>query len=428
VKRVSKVGLTVVALILIAVALWFFRPWSEYSPYKIVAFRSAHTEAQWFANFHKVLPSRRIAPSESPRQWPRTPQELNITYEWEGEQKTLRDYMAQTGVTGFMVLQDGAIAYEHYANGSMPETRNMIWSVAKSYTVTILGLALKEGVIKSLDDTVEIYAPRFKGTAYGETSIRHVAMMSSGMNFGPNDKWGPISLWAKTYFDLTARQFDMDDVAADMDRLTPPGIEFRYRFPDTHVISAVLRGAYAESYGGKVTWAQLMEDKLWQPFGFGGEAFWVISPADEEGTSWGHAGVSMRLLELAQLGQVYLDNGVPYGEAGGQSRFTEEWVDGVSKPNARFQEPALDSFYPHQGYSRQFWIPQDYDGEFMALGGFDQVVWIDLKRNAVIAQTAAGSRHGGVSPLEQFKVFRAVVAASSIDVAHQEPATGEATQ
>lgn len=161
-KRVSKVGLTVVALILIAVALWFFRPWSEYSPYKIVAFRSAHTEAQWFANFHKVLPSRRIAPSESPRQWPRTPQELNITYEWEGEQKTLRDYMAQTGVTGFMVLQDGAIAYEHYANGSMPETRNMIWSVAKSYTVTILGLALKEGVIKSLDDTVEIYAPRFK--------------------------------------------------------------------------------------------------------------------------------------------------------------------------------------------------------------------------------------------------------------------------
>ena len=70
--------------------------------------------------------------------------------------------MAQTGVTGFMVLQDGAIAYEHYANGSMPETRNMIWSVAKSYTVTILGLALKEGVIKSLDDTVEIYAPRFK--------------------------------------------------------------------------------------------------------------------------------------------------------------------------------------------------------------------------------------------------------------------------
>jgi hypothetical protein len=345
---------------------------------------------------------------------------LNVTYEWEGQQKTLQDYMAQTGVTGFMLLQDGAIAYEHHANGSTPETRNMVWSIAKSYTVTILGLALKEGVIKSLDDTVATYAPRFEGTAYGDTSIRHIAMMSSGINFGPENKWGPISLWIKTYFDLTARQLDMDDVAAGMDRLTPPGVEFRYRFPDTHVISAVLRGAYAESYGGSVTWAQLVEDKLWKPFGFGGEAFWVISPAGEKGTSWGHAGVSMRLLELAQLGQVYLENGVPYGIQEGEensgSRFTYGWRDGVSKPNASFQEPAPDSFYAHQGYSRQFWIPQDYDGEFMALGGFDQVLWIDLKRNAVIAQTAAGSRYGGVSPPEQFKLFRAIIAASSAEV------------
>ena len=412
-KKGLKIGFAVFAGLLLALALWFFRPWSDYSPYKIVAFQSTHNDGQWFANFHKVLPSRRIAPSDSPRQWPRAPQDLNITYQWEGEQKTLGDYMAQTGVTGFMVLQNGAIAYEHYANGSTSETRNMVWSVAKSYTVSILGMALKEGVIKSLDDTVETYAPRFKGTAYGETSIRHIAMMSSGINFGPNDKWGPISLWAKTYFDLAMRQFDMDDVAADMNRLTPPGIEFRYRFPDTHVISVVLRGAYANSYGGKVSLAQLVEDKLWKPFGFGGEAFWVISPAGEEGTSWGHAGVSMRLLELAQLGQIYLENGVPYGEANGVSRFTEEWLDGVSKPNAPFQEPAPDSYYPNQGYSRQFWIPQDYDGEFMALGGFDQVVWIDLKRNAVIAQTAAGSRHGGVSPLEQFKVFRAILTKSS---------------
>jgi hypothetical protein len=290
--------------------------------------------------------------------------------------------------------------------------------------VTILGLALKEWVIKSLDDTVATYAPRFEGTAYGDTSIRHIAMMSSGINFGPENKWGPISLWIKTYFDLTARQLDMDDVAAGMDRLTPAGVEFRYRFPDTHVISAVLRGAYAESYGGSVTWAQLVEDKLWKPFGFGGEAFWVISPAGEKGTSWGHAGVSMRLLELAQLGQVYLENGVPYGIREGEkngegikeSRFTDDWLHGVSKPNASFQEPAPDSFYAHQGYSRQFWIPQDYDGEFMAVGGFDQVLWIDLKRNAVIAQTAAGSRYGGVSPLEQFKLFRTIITASSAQI------------
>ena len=423
-KKELKIGFTVFSGLLVVLALWFFRPWSDYSPYKIVSFRSSHTEAQWFANFHKVLPSRRIAPSESPRQWPRAIQDLKVTYEWEGQQKTLQDYMAQTGVTGFMLLQDGAIAYEHHANGSTPETRNMVWSIAKSYTVTILGLALKEGVIKSLDDTVATYAPRFEGTAYGDTSIRHIAMMSSGINFGPENKWGPISLWIKTYFDLTARQLDMDDVAAGMDRLTPAGVEFRYRFPDTHVISAVLRGAYAESYGGSVTWAQLVEDKLWKPFGFGGEAFWVISPAGEKGTSWGHAGVSMRLLELAQLGQVYLENGVPYGIREGEkngegikeSRFTDDWLHGVSKPNASFQEPAPDSFYAHQGYSRQFWIPQDYDGEFMAVGGFDQVLWIDLKRNAVIAQTAAGSRYGGVSPLEQFKLFRTIITASSAQI------------
>jgi len=79
VKKGLKIGFAVFAGLLLALALWFFRPWSDYSPYKIVAFQSSHNDAQWFANFHKVLPSRRIAPSDSPRQWPRAPQDLNIT-------------------------------------------------------------------------------------------------------------------------------------------------------------------------------------------------------------------------------------------------------------------------------------------------------------------------------------------------------------
>jgi len=66
----------------------------------------------------------------------------------------------------------------------------------------------------------------------------------------------------------------------------------------------------------------LVEDKLWKPFGFGGDAYWVISPEGEEGTSWGHAGVSMRLLEMAHLGQIYLED----GEIDGVSRFPDDWL------------------------------------------------------------------------------------------------------
>jgi len=147
-----------------------------------------------FVNYDRIWPVDRLSPSPKPRTYPRDVRPIEpIAYTFEGKASTVGDYMTRANVNGLLVLKDGKVLYEAYRNGVGPDSQHSLWSASKSYTVTILGIAIKEGVIRSLDDTVETYAPQFKGTAYGPVSLRHVAMMSSGVQFF-HDKGTPNRL------------------------------------------------------------------------------------------------------------------------------------------------------------------------------------------------------------------------------------------
>jgi CubicO group peptidase (beta-lactamase class C family) len=103
-------------------------------------------------------------------------------YEYEGQQYPVTDYIETANIAGLMVLQGGMVRFEYYGKGIDAESRYHIWSATKSFTSTLVGMALFEGKISSLDDTVEQYALQFAGTAYGKTTLRHLLMMSSGID------------------------------------------------------------------------------------------------------------------------------------------------------------------------------------------------------------------------------------------------------
>ena len=355
-----------------------------------------------FARWDELLPYGLIPASSNPYFFQKKIIPLDVTYEHEGVQRSLEDYMKEYWVAGLMVLRGGEIVSEQYRHGINEESRYQIMSATKSFTSTIIGMALYEGVIKSIDDLAKDYAPQFEGTAYGEVSIRHLLMMSSGINYFHNKGFPDRQ---EAYKQVFALGRDFDDFAAELGNRVPPGTDFNYIATDSQVLGAVLRGAYDKPYH------TVIKEKLWERIGMAGSTF--LSRNAPDGHGFGHACLCPRLIEFAHLGQLYLNDGV----WDGKRLLPEDWVRTAGSPQAPFQEPT----HRKLGYGYQFWVPPNYNGEFMALGAFGQVLWIDLKRDAVVAQfsgfaktTQLLDRRGKADPdpdadMEPPAVMRAII-------------------
>ncbi len=354
------------------------------------------------SRWDELFPYGLIPASRNPHFFEKKIIPLDISYEHEDVQRSLEEYMKEYWVGGLMVLRGGEVVYEQYKHGINEESRYHIMSATKSFTSTIIGMALYEGMIKSIDDLAKDYAPQFEGTAYGDVSIRHLLMMSSGINYFHN-KGFPDRQEAYRQVFLEGRDFD--DFAAERDFRVPPGTDFNYIATDTQVLSEVLRGAYDKPYH------TIIKERLWGRIGMAGSTF--LSRNAPEGHGFGAFGLCPRLIEFAHLGQLYLNDGVWDGER----LLPEDWVRTAGTPQAPFQEPTSRKL----GYGYQFWVPPNYKSEFMARGAFGQWLWIDIERDVIIAQisgyvgdTQLMDRRGKSDPdpdddMEPFAVFRAIV-------------------
>ena len=377
IRQVLKTAGALMLTAIIAGAVLFTKPWDDLQSWRffltqpVVAWRG-----DIFTNWGVIQPLAELRASSKPREYDR---DLNppegISYSLEGRTVALPDYLDRANISGLMVIHDGVVKLEYYAQGLDPESRNHIWSASKSFTSTLVAMALHEGKIKDLDDTVEQYAPQFSGTAYGETPIRHVLMMSSGIDFF-HGKGKPNR--TDMYWDIIQKREDFDQWAARLPRRVPSGTDFNYIATDTHVLAAVLRGAYDQSF------PQIVQERLWERGGFGGDASWGL---DGSGHAMGHCCLSLRLEDFANLGQLYVED----LKLNGEKTVPENWFSLVEQPQGDFQEPSFDAAgNMREGYSLQFWIPHNYKQEFIAAGAFGQYLWVDRRQGSVIAQFSLG--------------------------------------
>ena len=348
-----------------------------------------------FSHWDEVLPYDYIPPSSKPYFFSKYVIPFNVNYAYKGVLRSLDEYIIDNAIAGLMVLRDGEIIFEEYRYGLDSESRYHLWGAAKSFTGTIVGMALHDGDIKSLDDLTKDYAPQFKGTAYGDVSIRHLLMMSSGVNFfrnqgSPNRRDMFHQIWGGDR--------DLDDFSAELSFRAAPGTDFNYLDTDTHVLSAILRSIYDKPY------YEIVIEKLWERLGMAGSAFWSKNAPD--GHTFGNACLCLRLIEFGHLGQLYLNDGV----WDGKRLLPEGWVHECSTPRAPFQEPKPSN----RGYGYHFWIPPDSKGEFMALGAFNQILWIDIERGVVVAQFSANEDQldNPRSVMEPDAAMRAIVDAA----------------
>ncbi|MCW0196543.1 serine hydrolase [Sphingopyxis sp.] len=272
-------------------------------------------------------------------------------------------HMAQQRNAGLIIVQDGKIRLEKYALGYGAAGRWTSFSVAKSFTSTLVGAAVKDGYIKSLDDKVTVYIPGLRGSAYDDVSVRQLLTMTSGVK------------WNEDYTDPKSdvAQFNLQKPVAGEDitvsymktlpREAPAGSKWVYKTGETNLI-----GVLVSSATGK-TLSDYLSEKVWKPFGMEQDAVWMLGPTGHEISG---CCISASLRDYARLGEFILNGGV----AGGQKVLPDDWL-----PAATTKQADID--LPGRGYGYQWWTNDD--GSFAAQGIFGQGIFIDPKRGLVIA-------------------------------------------
>lgn len=307
-------------------------------------------------------------------------------------------YMAHQRNAGLIILQDGKIRFEKYAMGYGPEGRWTSFSVAKSFTSSLVGAAVKDGYIKSLEDKVSAYIPGLRGSAYDDVTVRQLLTMTSGVKWNEDytDRNSDVAL-----FDRHQPDPGEDITVSYMKRLpreAPAGTKWVYKTGETNLI-----GVLVSSATGK-TLSSYLSEKIWTPFGMEGEAIWMLGRTGHE-----IAGccISARLRDYARFGLFILGG----GKAGGKDVLPADWL-----PQATQKQADIDQ--PGRGYGFQWWTNDD--GSFAAQGIFGQGIFIDPKRKLVIASNGnwpTATDPEGVGK-EREDMYRAVQAAVDAEASH----------
>lgn len=394
--RIIGAIIAVILVFALAAAGWYYRPWSPYSPARITALDDPERFAETFQRMDEILPARTIEAAD-PEPLPEAVAPLQIRYEWDGRTRSLDDFMADANTIGLVVLRDGIVVGERYGHGATSQTRFTSWSVAKSFVATLIAMAIEEGRIESLDDPAARYAPDFEGTAYGQTSLRHLLMMSAGVDFVEDYADGPESDIRPFFFNTFIMRQSPDRMAGEIARNREPGRDLHYVSPNSHVLSAVVRNVY----DGQL--AAIVEDKIWTPLSMTSDASWLTNTDTPRGIELGYCCLQATTRDYARFGQFYLQGGM----WGGERMVPEWWVETATRPTAPFQEPGPDARYAPRGYGLHFWIPPEPQGEYFMAGVYGQYVWVDERRGVVVAMNAGdpvwGQREG-----EAFTLMRAI--------------------
>ena len=288
-----------------------------------------------------------------------------------GGEAWLDAYMASHHIAGLMVLHRGQVRLERYGLDFGPEQHWESYSVAKSVTSTLLGIALAQGHLRSLEDPVSTYIPELAGSAYEGVTVGQLLTMTSGVRWN-EDYADPQSDVAQMYLGpCVDGQAHALSYLRGLPRAHPPGSHWNYNTAETDLIGLVVERATGRPL------AHYLSDTIWKPYGMAADATWIRDECD--GSNTGGSGLSATLGDYARLGQFMLEG----GRIDGQQVIAEAWMQGAVR--GQDSEGA-----PERGYGYQWWT--DPDGSYSAVGIFGQMVHIDPARELVIAQVAAWPR------------------------------------
>jgi CubicO group peptidase (beta-lactamase class C family) len=347
-------------------------------------------QVETFREMSMIYPVRVIRRAAAPSPLPRGPGcELPPSFDYFGQRQETAAFLAEMETTGLLILQDGQVVFEDYWLGNDATTQSIAFSVSKSFASALIGIAIGEGAIASVEDPVTRYAPQLAGGGYDGVRLKDVLQMSSGVRW--NEDYSDPNSDVGAYGRVMAGAGSLDAFAAKCVRERQPGTFNQYNSTDTHVIGLVLRRATGRSL------SEYLREKLWQPLGMEADGFWMV---DAAGAEMAGVGLSAVLRDYARLGACYLNGGA----WNGAQVIPADWVRDSVTPDAPHLTPGpRPTANLPMGYGYQWWIP-DESGAYCAMGVYNQFIWVHPKARLVIAKTSAFRRYGSSPALESYRV------------------------
>jgi CubicO group peptidase (beta-lactamase class C family) len=329
---------------------------------------SPKQQAVGYRTIEKIFKTHTIKRGTKVHPLPKAANQIDPTFTYEGRIWTTDEYMKAYRVSGLLVLKDGKIVMEKYGLGRKPTDRWTSFSVAKSVTSTLVGAAIQDGKIKSINDPVTTYIPELKGSAYEGVSVRQMLMMSSGVKWN-EDYTDPKSDVAQAGGKVLEPGVNpMVSYLRKLPRAHPPGTKFNYNTGETDLVGVLVSKATGESL------AQYASEKIWKPYGMGQDAVWMLDPGGQER---GGCCISMTLRDYGRVG-LFIAGG---GKAGGKQIVPADWTGEATRVQIENGNP------PPAGYGYFWWI-RPY-GAYEAVGIFGQSVTTFKDEGLIIVVNSA---------------------------------------
>jgi CubicO group peptidase (beta-lactamase class C family) len=338
-----------------------------------------------FSHAEDIFEAKRIGIGDTASPLPKMDNAVSIQYRFGNETYSVDDYLAHQRTTGLLILKDGKIVVERYQYDRQPNDHFISFSIAKSITATMIGIALKDGKIGSLDDVVERYVPHLSAGPYGKVSIRNLLRMSSGVNFNyvKNGGSGEDS-------DILNRNTMMQQngggtaaIAFIRDSVAPQGTKFHYSNGDTFVLGLVLQSALANGQGTAQSVAEYTAEKLWKPLGAEDVASWIV---DWSGLPVMQAGFNARLRDFGRLGLLWANGGQINGRIIIDKSFL---LDATRLERQPVHLQPNDDVDYGMGYGYQFWLTNFKSPTFSAIGAYGQQILVQPDAGIVLVMTGA---------------------------------------
>jgi CubicO group peptidase (beta-lactamase class C family) len=373
-----------VAIIVTIIILILFYSVIQFSPqYMLRILKYGESDV----NDYKIFPSRVINKAEEPYFFEKKDtvdlNKLPIQYLYNNRDKSARldELLERTGTTAFIVISNEKIVYEKYFNGYMRDSVNTSFSAAKSFVSLLVGMAIDDGYIDSVDEPITNYISELTGTDFELIAIKDLLQMRSPISYKEGNLWFGDD--AKTYY-----MPDLRGLAINNTSLTKKeGDSFHYNNYHPLLLGLILERSTGE------TVATYMEKKLWSRIGTEFDASWSLD-SEKTGFEKMESGINARAIDFAKVGWLVLNNGVWQGE----QIISKEWLQqSFAKESLSFDE-INHSFIKNQntGYGYMWYSIEDGQGNYdvYALGKYGQLIYISPTHQTVIIRN--GKEYGAV--------------------------------
>lgn len=352
-----------------------------------------------FQHMDQLFATRVVRASGKPWVLPKEQKSFDMSFTHDGKTYALDEYLERLSTNALLVINNQKIVAEIYRNGSNKDTRFISWSMAKSITGTLIGIALSEGKIKSIDDPVTKYLPEMEGSGYQGVTIKQLLMMTSGVDWVEEYRFKePTQLTEVHDNSLVEYKYNFADYAAKKSKSkNTPGTVHNYCTLDVSVLGLLLERVIG------MKGADYMSEKLWKPAGMERDGYWILEGPPESGREFYGGGYNATLRDYGRFALMMLNGGV----ANGKQVVPSDWVkQATGGPHPALPQASAPG--APRGYQYLWWTIANSKA-YMAIGIHMQDIYVDPDSRTVIVKLAATPNASGGFP-ERLAFFRAVVA------------------